>query len=253
LIVTWAFGLLALLVSALAAASRGDLSVAGNIGDSAVAEAAADGAAQQAVFPSMSGTWTADGARRRMEVGRATVLAQIEDQPGNLNPNFGTPLMLAALLGARRTVAETALDLARGMVDWRTVALVPIAGGAKLDRYRLAGLHYGPANHRFASLDEIGLILRTTPALLARLKPHVSVYQTADASTAAEAPFGRIALRDAELPGHGAAVTATTRHDQVVLIYVAAAMQGGTGFTRDATVALRSTTREGAQTWQILT
>ena len=230
---SWALGLLALLVSA--------------------PSAAADGAVQQAVFRLMSGTWTADGAPRRMEIRRAPVLAQIEDQRGKLNPNFATPLIRAALLEARGTDAETALDLARGMVDWRIVALVPIAGGAKLDRYRLAELRHGLANHQFGSLDEIGLILRRTPALLARLKPHVSVYQTADASTAAEAPFGRVALRDATLPGHGTAVTATTRHDQVVLIYVAAAMQGGSGCTRDATVGLRSATREGAQTWQILT
>jgi general secretion pathway protein K len=99
------------------------------------------------------------------------------------------------------------------MIDLRTVALVPIVGGAKLDRHRLAGLRYGPANHPFASLDEIGLILGMTPALLARLKPHVSVYQTADASTTAKAPFGQVALRGSELPGHGAAVTATTRRD----------------------------------------
>jgi hypothetical protein len=38
-----------------------------------------------------------------------------------------------------------------------------------------------------------------------------------------------------------------------VLIHVVAAMQGGTSFTRDVTVGLRSTTREGEQPWQILT
>jgi general secretion pathway protein K len=180
------------------------------------------------------------------------VLAQIEDQRGKLNPNIGTPQMLAALLGALGTDTETAVDLAREIVDWHTVALVRITGGVKLDRYRLAGLRCGPANRPLASLDEIGLIPGMTPALLARLKPHVSVYQTADASTTAEAPFGQVALRDAELPGHGAAVTATTRRDQVVLIHVVAAMQGGTSFTRDATDGLRSTTREGEQPSQML-
>ena len=95
---SWALGLLALLVSALAAADRSDLSVTGNTRDSAIAEAAAYGAVQQAVFRLMSGTWTSDGAPRRMKIDHATVLAQIEDQRGKLSPNFGTPLMLAALL-----------------------------------------------------------------------------------------------------------------------------------------------------------
>jgi len=50
LIVLWALGLLALLVSSLAAAGRSDLSFAGNTRDSAIVEAAADGAVQQAMF-----------------------------------------------------------------------------------------------------------------------------------------------------------------------------------------------------------
>jgi len=193
-----------------------------------------------------------------MAIGSTTLLVQIEDQRGKLNPNLSTPQMLAALLGALGTDPQTALDLAREMVDWRTVALVSIAGGAKLERYRLAGLRYGPANHPFVSLDEVGLIPGMPPALLARLKPYVSVYQTGDAQIAAEAPYGQVALRDVQTPGPGAAGaattwTGTTGRDQVVVIHVAAAMTGGTSFTRKATVGLRGTAREGEQPWQILT
>jgi general secretion pathway protein K len=163
LIVLWALGLLALLVSGLVAAGRSDLSIAGNTCDSAIVEVAADGAVQQAVFQLMSGTWTADGAPHRLAIGRATVLVQIEDQRGKFNPNLSTLPVLAASLGAIGTDPETALDLAREMVDWRTGAPASIAGGAKLDRYRFAGLPYGPANSPFASLDEIGLIPGMTP------------------------------------------------------------------------------------------
>jgi hypothetical protein len=138
-------------------------------------------------------------------------------------------------------------------VDWRTVALASIAGGAKLDRYRLAGLRYGPANHPFVSLDEIGLIPGMTPALLSQLKPYVSVYQTGDVESVAEAPYGQVALRGVGMPGGDAAETGTTWRDQVVLIHVAAALQGGASFTREATVGLRGTRREGEQPWQILT
>jgi hypothetical protein len=42
----------------------------------------ADGAVQHAVLQLMSGTWTADGARPRMTIGRATLLVQIDDQRG---------------------------------------------------------------------------------------------------------------------------------------------------------------------------
>jgi hypothetical protein len=41
--------------------------------------------------------------------------------------------------------------------------------------------------------------------------------------------------------------------DQVVLIHVAATMQGGISFAREATVGLCGTAREGEQPWQILT
>jgi hypothetical protein len=64
-------------------------------------------------------------------------------------------------------------------------------------------------------------------------------------------------LRDAPMLGLGAAGTATTwtgtsGRDQVVVIRVATAMPGGTRFTREVTVGLRGTAREGEQPWQIL-
>jgi type II secretory pathway component PulK len=40
----------------------------------------------------------------------------------------------------------------------------------KLDRYRLAGLPYGPPSRPFATVDEIGLVAGMSADLLSRLR-----------------------------------------------------------------------------------
>ena len=253
LIVLWTLGLLALLIAGLATAGRNDLGVAANTRGSAVAEAAADGAVQQAVFQLHLGTWLADGLARRVAVGRTTVQVTVDDLAGRINPNLSSPSMLAALLGAVGADPAQALLLARAMVDWRTATPMSLAGGLKLDRYRQAGLPYGPPGRPFSGVDEIGQVPGITAALLAQLRPYVSVYQSGDAQLADNATIGRAALRDAEMIGGRPAVIGFTSPDQVVLIRATATLAGGTRFVRRAIVRLPAQSLPGEQVWQILT
>ncbi|KMO15595.1 hypothetical protein SQ03_16945 [Methylobacterium platani JCM 14648] len=69
------------------------------------------------------------------------------------------------------------LALAAEIVDYRDPDDVPEPnGGAELPQYRARGLPWGPRNAPFASTDEIDRLPSMTPALAARLRPALTVY-----------------------------------------------------------------------------
>src|SRR5438128_573318 len=73
LIVLWVLVLIGVLVTQLTAAGRTELRIAHNLYANAAAEAAADGAINQAVFmlsdPQPERAWQADGSRRELTIG----------------------------------------------------------------------------------------------------------------------------------------------------------------------------------------
>ncbi len=252
LIVLWTLGLLSLLISGLAAAGRSDLGIAANNRGSAIAEAAADGGIQQAIFQLHQGGWPPDGSPHQVAIGPARVQVTIEDLNSRINPNLGAPPMLAALLGAVGADPAQALDLARAMVDWRTLSPVSQAGGLKLDRYRRAGLPYAPPGRGFASVDEIGQVAGMPADLLARLRPYLSVYQSGDAQVTASPAISTSALRDAEMIGGRSPLIGFTNPDRVVQIRATAVLTGGTRFVRRAVVQLPARPRPGEPAWAVL-
>jgi general secretion pathway protein K len=252
-IVLWALGLLALLASGLTAASRMEIGIARGIRGSAAAEAAADGAVQRAVFQLKHGMIGADGVPQRTSIGAAVVDVTIEDQNDRINPNFSPPPLLASLLSATGLKPAEALNLARRIIDWRTATEFSIDGGLKLDRYRQAGLPYGPPDRPFMSVDEIGLVPGVSAELLDRLRPYVSVYQSGDPRTAAAAGASRSAVSDAEMINHAPVLTGFSGADRIVQIRAAAVVAGGVRFIRTAVVRLRGRPRPGDPGWQILT
>jgi general secretion pathway protein K len=250
-IVLWSLGLLALLVSGLIASARTQTGLARDMRGAAAAEAAADGAVQRAVFELRGGARAGDGVPWRVRIGRAVVAVTIEDQGDRINPNFSAPPLMASLLQASGLKPEQALDLARRIVDWRTATPFSIDGGLKLDRYRQAGLSYGPPGRPFLSSDEIGLVPGVTPDLLARLRPYVSVYQSGDPQMAAGA--GRAAVQTAEMINHAPVLAGYTSRDRIVQIQAAATVPDGVRFVRTAVVRLRGQSPPGTPGWQILT
>jgi general secretion pathway protein K len=253
LIALWTLGLLALLVTGLAATGRSATHIAGNLRDSSIAEAAADGGVQQAVFQLRSGTWQPDGSVHRAVIGQAVVEIDIEDENGRINPNFSSSAMLAALLGAVGADPAQARDLASAMVDWRTATTVSRAGGLKLDRYRQANLPYGPPSRPFTSVDEIGQVVGMSVDLLSRLRPYISVYQSGDAGETASSSFLRNVLADATMIGHGPVPIRFTGPNKVLLVRSTAVLADGTRFFRTATVRLSAPARPGERDWKILT
>ncbi|WP_082167684.1 general secretion pathway protein GspK [Methylobacterium aquaticum] len=70
-----------------------------------------------------------------------------------------------------------ALTLGAEIVDYRDPDDAPEPnGGAELPQYRARGLSWGPRNAPFASIDEIDRLPSMTPAIAARLRPVLTVY-----------------------------------------------------------------------------
>ncbi|TNC15849.1 general secretion pathway protein GspK [Methylobacterium terricola] len=69
------------------------------------------------------------------------------------------------------------LALAAEIVDYRDLDDAPEPnGGAELPQYRARGLPWGPRNAPFASIDEVDRLPSMTPAIAARLRPVLTVY-----------------------------------------------------------------------------
>jgi general secretion pathway protein K len=253
LIVLWTLGLLALLGTMLTAAGRVEIRIAANARDAMVAETAADGGLQQAVFLLMQGNWAPDGTVHTLHVGQAVVEVSALDQSGKLNPNTSTTAMLQALLVNLGIDTTRAAPLARAIIDWRIRGLLSISGGTKLEQYRAAGLPYTSANRLFESIDEIGLVRGMTPALLARLAPFVSIYQEGDVQQSVAGSIGNAALDDARMIDRSAGQSGFVSRNMVAVIDVASVMRGGTRFTRRAAVRFKAEPQAHEVPFQILT
>lgn len=236
-IVLVSIGLLALLGTHLTLAGRTELRIARNVRNAAVAEAIADGAIHQAAFHLLDGSerkWRPDGQVRRLAAPDAVVDVQVMDARGLVNPNSAPPALMAALLRVLGTPESQAIAIAAALFDWRTPGLVASPNGAKAPQYAAAGRPYAPPGRPFADLDEIGAVMGMTPALLAALRPHLSLYNYGEIDPARAGPAVRraIELSRSGQPGEDDA-------GEVVVVRARAALASGTMFQRDATLMLR--------------
>ncbi len=154
--------------------------MAGNLRDAAAAEAAADGAVQQALFHlAASGAphWPAP-ARRTVHVGRAVVDVEVEALSGKVNPNIARLPLLRAMLALCGAPPAQAGDLALATMSWRGVSSAEDADETAV--YQAAGLGYVPLGLPMQSLDEISLVRGMTPQLANCLIPHMSLFALAD-------------------------------------------------------------------------
>ena len=239
LIVLFALVLLALLVGAVVAIGRGQAQLAGNLRASAIAEAAADGAVQHAIFHLLDvsgGHWAADGSVHRVQLGGAMVDLRIESETGKVNPNTAPPSLLQALLQAVGVDGSRATAIAAAIVDWRSEE--PQGSGARAAAYRAAGRDYGPPGEPLQSLDELGRVLGMTPTVLERLHPHLSLDldQTPDPATADPVVAQALAVASGQSPQSEANADAS-----VVRITATAFGPGHARFARGAVVQLDPT------------
>jgi len=183
LVVLWTLALLALLGTQLAATSRQDMRLARNLLDAASLEAAANGAVQRAIFnllDSSSQRWAADGTPHIIRLGRSLVAVQVEDEADKVNPSIASPALLQALMQQVGADPKTAASVAASIVEWRLAGGIPNRPSAVAVRYASAGRDYAPSGAAFASVGELSNVLGMTPELLARLRPHLTVFTDSD-------------------------------------------------------------------------
>lgn len=162
LIVLWTLAFLSLIGAALVATSRQDTQRARNLIDGAAAEAAADGAVQQAIYALLDPSarrWRPDGTAHLLRSGQNRIEVRIENESSKVNPNFAPVELLQAVMVEVGINASAAARLAAAISDWRTQGEQPLPLGAKAPQYAAAGRDYAPPDASFESLDELGAVL----------------------------------------------------------------------------------------------
>ena len=250
LIVLWWTVLLALLGAQLASASRLEARRASNVRGAAMAQAAAEGAVQEAIFhlvDSSAGRWQADGALHVLPMPGGLAQVTIQSEAAKIGLNVASSSLLAALLSRLGVAPLDAAAMADAVLDWRTQTQVRRPLGAKAADYIAAALPYAPPGENFETLDELAMVRGMTPALVARLAPYVSVYQTSDPDPVLASPPVQLALLDAhETPAASDQAMAVPVMD----ITVAVELSAGTRKARHCVVRLAAGT--GREPFQIL-
>ncbi len=233
LIVLWSVVLLALLATGITAAGRSDVQLAANIRHAATAQAAADAGVAMAVFhvsDAPAQAWAADNAARPVAFGAYAITLRIADEARKVNPNFAPPDLLTKLLAASGADPARAADIAQAIINWHAAGAHDIV----VLQYRNAGMPAAPDGTPFRTLDELGLVIGMTPDLLARLRPHLSVYAEGPFNFDQADPVVRSALLTS---GAGAPPPAPPR-PAVIEVTSDATGRDGSRFIRHAIIAL---------------
>jgi general secretion pathway protein K len=180
IVVLWTLVLIAFIVAHLTATGRTEVQIAGNLVANSVAQAAADGAIFEAVFnlsdPRPEQRWPVDGTVHQIAIGNSRVVVRLEDEASWINPSMAPPELIEALLRVIGSDPDTALRLAAAVGQWVGSGSVARPQDTLLAEYRAAGLDYGPPGAPIETLDELGRVLGMTPALLAALRPHLTLF-----------------------------------------------------------------------------
>jgi general secretion pathway protein K len=202
IIVLWTLVLIAFIVAHVTANGRTEVRIAGNMVAEATAEAADDGAIVAAIFnlldPNPDQRWPVDGSPHELTVGGSRVVVQLRDEAGRVNPSLASPELLEALLRTIGSDPGSARQLAAAIGEWVGSTGAPQRTGAPQQgqpaAYRAAGLDYGPPGAPLETIDELGRVLGMTPAVLAAIRPHLSLFAPAEPNQLSADPIVATAL-----------------------------------------------------------
>ena len=163
--------------------------------------------------------WRADGRRYDFAFEGWRVQVQVQDESGKVDLNAATPGIMSGLLVALGEDEQSAARLTAAINDWHDDDdLLSAGGGAEDGQYAAEGLPYGAKDRPFELASELRLVLGVSPALYARMAPHVTVYSgmSRPDATYASAPVlralgldaARVAQVEAERAGSGLGVLA---------------------------------------------
>ena len=236
LIVLWTLALLAFLVALFTAAARTEARIAFNLRTAMGPEWNADGAVYTAAFHLLDRSdkhWAVDGTVHKLAVPGGTVAVRVTDEANKINLDTASVDLLRALLLGVGADADTASALAGAIADWRE-ATGRDASAAKADQYRSAGLDYTPPEKPFRSVDELAQVLGMTPGLLAKLRPHLTIYSTYGPGRSSTDPVALDAIMLLRKQGGILPFERDVSGEQVVQVVATASSADGTSFTRRA-------------------
>ncbi|HQT75522.1 MAG TPA: type II secretion system protein GspK [Rhodopila sp.] len=234
LVVLLTMGFLALLGTQLIAAGRTDTRLADNLKRQAILEAAAEGAIVHATFAvgvAHDAGFTPGPLAHEVRIGAVPVLLLISNETDRINLNTCSLALLQAFIAELGVPPAQAAHLAAAVLDWRTSGGLARPNGAKAAQYQAAGLTYGPPNAPFQSVEELRHVLGMTPALYARMAPHLTVLTDSDPDQSTADPVVAQALTDAAGGSADAAAASGGVMDPVLRITATAIGTGGTRYT----------------------
>jgi general secretion pathway protein K len=193
ILVVWILVLIGAIGSYLVANGRAETAIAHNVRGAASAEALADAGIARVVFnqtdPDSSNRWKLDGEPHRISLPAGEIIVRLQDETQKINPNLASDALLAALFEVSGVDHSRASHLGAAVADWVGPEGPPREGGAKLEQYQAAGRSYGPPNSPLESLDELQLVLGMTPAILASVRPFLTIYTKEPEPGGKGAPF----------------------------------------------------------------
>ncbi|HEX3993722.1 MAG TPA: hypothetical protein VHX39_21340, partial [Acetobacteraceae bacterium] len=179
LVVLWTVALLALMGTYLVVAARQRMAMARDLGTAATLEAAADGAAQYAIFALLKGQWIPDGTTRKVRIGAVNTSVFLEDEALKLNPNYASAADLQALLEQLSVSQRFAATLAAAIVEFRTPGGVQTRGGAATANDNSDRNNQSPGIP-FVRLTDLAAVPGMTPDTMQLLQPHLTLFAGSD-------------------------------------------------------------------------
>lgn len=225
--VLWIAGLLAVMTAGLSVSVRTHVRVVANVAESAKAEALADAGAALAVIDLMAARGSGEHKRRFPADGQAVACSipgegvlsiAVSDEAAKIDVNSAGIPLLRALLAGLGVPAEKSAQLAEAIFDFRDADDDRKPNGAESAEYRAAGLGWLPKNGPLQSLDELGQVYGVTPALLARIRPYLSVYSGLEGFDASIAKAELIALLRSGLERSGGSLGGLPDFDESVAL-----------------------------------
>ncbi|MFC5577163.1 general secretion pathway protein GspK [Lysobacter niabensis] len=181
LLVMWLIALLAALVGAFALIARtehlqGRVLVRGLVAENA-ARAGIEYALTRVAATDPRQQWLPDGRTHRWRYSGAHIEVKIVDENGKIDLNQADITLLTEFIRGAGSDPRQAATLAAAILDWRDPdSLSQPAGGGEDGDYASAGLPYGSKDAEFESVAELEQVLGFSPALYAKLAPHLTVF-----------------------------------------------------------------------------
>ncbi|TMJ50196.1 MAG: general secretion pathway protein GspK [Alphaproteobacteria bacterium] len=228
IIVLWTLVLIAFIVAHVTANGRTEIRIAGNMVSEAAAEAADDGAIVVAIFnlldPNPDQRWPLDGSPHEVRIGSSRVMLRLQDESGRINPNSAPPELLEALLRVTGSDPGSARELAAAIGEWVGSTGTGAPQQGQPAAYRAAGLDYGPPGEPLETIDELGRVLGMTPAVLAAIRPHLTLLGPAQPNPLTADPIVTAALAEIRVASQVPAPANQTPENPVIVRITASAL-----------------------------